>query len=184
MDLLGAIRQCALAEVVAEESSADYRLRRIFRWYSAKFYTPLHVVEELPLQHVLQHFYECQYEGKYEDNELEELEYERIVLTETDDQRKERLAREAKKREEDEAFMRSVAAEEAAKAKPVGPKDGESGLPTAVPTAQRLPTAVKSDLADKLPERLEIPPDISMRFDVDDGDLGLEDAPDVLAPRK
>lgn len=184
MDLLGAIRKCALAEVVAEESSADYRLRRIFRWYSIKFSTPLHVVEELPIQHVLQHFFEVQYETKYDDGELEDLEQERVVLTETDDQRKERLAREAKKREEEEAFMRQVAAEEAAKAKPVGPKDGESGLPTAVPTAQKLPTAIKTDLADNIPEKLEIPPDISMKFDVNENDLDLDDAPDSLSPRK
>lgn len=39
-----------------------YNLRYIFRWYSVTFHTPLHVVEQLPIEDILQHYYETQYE--------------------------------------------------------------------------------------------------------------------------
>ena len=44
------------------EDTDEYRLRDICRWYSETYATPLWVVEyELPIEHVLQHYYEVQY---------------------------------------------------------------------------------------------------------------------------
>jgi vacuolar-type H+-ATPase subunit I/STV1 len=58
----------------------DYTLRHIFRWYSKTFSTPLHVVEALPLEDVLQAYFEEHYEGM---NEVErEQEVAHLLETE------------------------------------------------------------------------------------------------------
>lgn len=58
-------------------------LRRIFRFYSHQYYTPLHVVQKLPLEDILVAYFEHQYE------ELEEplLQEELYSLTDTDEER-------------------------------------------------------------------------------------------------
>lgn len=50
-----------------KEPDPEYFLRRVFRAYSKKFFTPLHEVEELPLDDVLQHFWEEHFEEVGED---------------------------------------------------------------------------------------------------------------------
>jgi len=56
---------------VLNKSNA-YFFRRIVRWYSTTFHTPLHIVESLPWYEILQHYYESQYE-KMNETELLEL---------------------------------------------------------------------------------------------------------------
>lgn len=52
-----AIQILALLSVEAPDKEAHFR--KICRWYSREFYTPLHVViNELPFEEVLQHYYE------------------------------------------------------------------------------------------------------------------------------
>jgi hypothetical protein len=58
VDVYRAIRVHAYADVVAGKPTHDYSLRSIFRWYSEKFHTPLHLVEDLPVYDVMQHYYE------------------------------------------------------------------------------------------------------------------------------
>ncbi len=62
-------RILALAAVLTPESDPEYFLRRVFRWYSREFHTPLHEVERLPIDDVFQHYYECRWE-----DDLEKLE--------------------------------------------------------------------------------------------------------------
>jgi hypothetical protein len=70
------IQIIALANVDSPDSRAEYR--RICRWYSTKFYTPLHVVEEdLPIQYVLTHYYETVFSEKRDDPESA-VDYENI----------------------------------------------------------------------------------------------------------
>lgn len=69
-----ALRLLALREVANDrkakpddEGDLDYSLRRIFRTYSKRFATPLHLVETLPLSDVLQHYFESEFEEMDED---------------------------------------------------------------------------------------------------------------------
>lgn len=45
----------------------EFFLRKVFRWYSKTFVTPLDEVEDLPLADVLRHFYEYHFEEMLED---------------------------------------------------------------------------------------------------------------------
>lgn len=58
---LRALQTLAMNAVVQEDE--EYNLRYIFRWYSQRFHTPLHVVQSLPLYDILQHYYEVDYEA-------------------------------------------------------------------------------------------------------------------------
>jgi hypothetical protein len=92
----------ALANVLSkdEDKDLDYSIRQIFRKYSEVFLTPLHEVQELPLEFVLTNYYEYLYEDWVKDDKpdiLAMLEQERVRLSETFE---ERLAREKKQKEE------------------------------------------------------------------------------------
>lgn len=68
MDLVEAIRLISLRLVVnsqsrkSEDVDPDYELRKIFRWYSKTFCTPLDRVEELPIVDILSAYFEETYE--------------------------------------------------------------------------------------------------------------------------
>jgi hypothetical protein len=105
-----------LAVRAVMKPDGEYRLRKIFRWYSTTFHTPLHLVDDLPLEDVLTAYYEqtCE-EMNDEDREILLKE-----LLETEEEK--RAKQKAKDAEEAEAFefARRLAAEaklEAAKAK-------------------------------------------------------------------
>jgi hypothetical protein len=83
---------------------ADYRLRYINRWYSKTFHTPLHVVDDLPTEDVLIHFYECQFEDLEEAERLKSI----SELLESIDERKKRLLLEADDGKDGEAWFKSV----------------------------------------------------------------------------
>lgn len=68
-------RLLALKDVLT--GTAEYQHRRILRWYSRTFTTALHDVEQLPLEYVLQHYFESFWE-KAEPDELEEARVEVI----------------------------------------------------------------------------------------------------------
>ena len=53
-----ALRIIAFKEALSKTPSAEFSLRKLFRWYSVKYCTPLHVVETLPLFDILRHHYE------------------------------------------------------------------------------------------------------------------------------
>lgn len=76
-----AIRIQALRDVLKEPE--EYQFRAVFRWYSKTFHTPLHLVERLPLEDVLQAYYEEQ----FEEMEEPELHHEIDELTQTDEER-------------------------------------------------------------------------------------------------
>jgi hypothetical protein len=110
LNYLDNIRIRALTAVV--DPDHDAIMRRIFRWYSEKFHTPLHVVEDdLPLDHVLLHYFEHEFEG------LDEAERHNLAieLLETPEERAERAAMVAA--DEDEFLKKASAANEKIKAK-------------------------------------------------------------------
>ena len=50
----------AYREALSDKPSTEFSFRKLFRWYSKEFTTPLHIVETLPLFDILQHYYEAQ----------------------------------------------------------------------------------------------------------------------------
>lgn len=166
MDHFSALRILALSDVAEARRdggtpSPAYMLRRIARWYSTEFSTPLHQVDELPLDDLMQAWYESQYEELSD----EKLNHELATTTETP---AEKLARETKvhqdkldtwrlEHEDDEDDDLDTAFRKATGDKPVGPAAGTMAhqpkrpqLPLQKPERSRpgeevsLPTATRS----------------------------------------
>jgi len=70
------LKQIAMFSVV--EKPADYIVRNIFRWFSKQFSTPLHIVETLPFEDVLVHYFESTYEELEEDER--QVQIERLLM--------------------------------------------------------------------------------------------------------
>lgn len=68
-----ALRILALKEALSEEPSYDYFIRKVFRWYSKTFSTPLHQVYELPLFDVMQAYYEDIYANLADEKDTPEF---------------------------------------------------------------------------------------------------------------
>lgn len=107
MDHLTAIRLIALRTVV-EETDYDYQLRKVFRWYSQNFHTPLDAVYSIPIDDVLQHYYEWNYEQIAEDRTKLEQEIQAILDDGHEDKVK---VKTAKKEQDDDAFLAAVESE-------------------------------------------------------------------------
>lgn len=118
------------------EPDGDYFLRRIFRWYSKTFATPLSDVYELPLEDILMHYWESQ----YEDMEDEERAAAILRLRESDEDRRLREGKEQEEQDLDAEWQRQVEMEEQERLKnrkepgptstPVRkPKKDDTGLP-------------------------------------------------------
>jgi hypothetical protein len=153
-EIIPHLRTLALHSVA--KGTYEYHLRHIMRWYSEKFHTPLHMVEDLPLEDILSTFFECE----YEDLDEEKLEYElhQALMS------PEKLSRLRRQEDADEADM----AEYAREAQVLEEKHA-SGLPGPVvptPDPQQVP---------QFPEPKEalntvLDPGIHMTFD-DDFDM-------------
>ena len=86
MDWYKSLRILSLKEVVSDDPSEDYFKRKVFRWYSTNFATPLNQVYDLPEGHIMQAYYEHSFEGM-EPHELKE-ECRRLCMTEAEENRK------------------------------------------------------------------------------------------------
>jgi len=89
----------------------DYNswMRRVCRWYSKSFQTPLEEVENLPTTYVLQHYWEAVYEDLEDDERLAKI----VELLENPEDRAIRLAQE---KADEDLFV--AALEEELKANP------------------------------------------------------------------
>jgi len=101
VDFIEGIRIRSLLDVL--EGDFDYQYRRICRWYSTTFHTPLSEVDSLPVDWVLRAFFESNFE-RLNRKELRKL---AIELTETPEEQKKRKAKEKSK--SDDAFARRAA---------------------------------------------------------------------------
>lgn len=107
MDMFRAIKTLALLEVTAKYKSENYELRRVRRWYSQTFFTPLHLVDDLPIFQLMQAYYENGFE-QMEPNELNEA---LIEITQTPEERAAALTKEQRAESDDDLFFKEVQAE-------------------------------------------------------------------------
>jgi hypothetical protein len=166
-----AIKARALYSVLKPDT--DYYVRRIYRWYSKTFHTPLEEVFDLPIEMILREYFEEYFEGLEEedlDGQLEEM-------TETEDQRKERLAFEDfDSKSEHELLEMSKKqnvklADKDAKVKSVakpGPKPITNKLPDSIATfnqsLKEVTEAIKEEMKSDAPLLDE---EIDMKFEDD-----------------
>ena len=164
--LSGDIRILAMDAVVREPP--EYFLRFIFRWYSRTFHTPLHHVERLPLEDVLQAYYEV----KYEDMPEHEIEHEIKMLLETEEELRERRRLEDQEEAESLKFAREAAAQEASKV-PESVVDrlaaATDKFQQAIKNLQPPETLPGPDTKLPDPKPTKLPPDIKMTFIEEDG---------------
>ena len=76
MDPVRAIKLIALKNVMKQEANPEAQWRRVARWYSKTFSTPLHEVDNLPKLDVVQAYFEDHYQEMEEaelHNELQEI---------------------------------------------------------------------------------------------------------------
>jgi len=147
-----ALRLVALDNATAEKPPQEYQLRRVFRWYSRTFHTPLHEVWDLPLHDILVHYFEAHYE-EMEDEERS-AERDQLVLTP-----KELRARQRKRdasKADDYLFEREAETDEVLKFKAAkAPKKGSLGAlkQRATPAfdKQSMPVAEKELLMTQAP---------------------------------
>jgi hypothetical protein len=96
-DLIETIQIAALREKL--QPTLDGGFRKIQRWFSQTFATPLETVESYPIEYVLLHYFEDRYESLKE-HEIQDLVKELIL------EPKERAQLEAQRAMEDEEFAK------------------------------------------------------------------------------
>ncbi len=181
MDYYSAIRINAL-EAVLSGDSQEYIFRHILRWYSKNFYTPLHVVETIPLEDVLTAYYE----SKYEEMKDIELDMEKSSLLETDEEKAMRL----RKEDEDKAIESDLMSKKEMINKLFKVEKKKNKLPGLGQMTEQildLSSVVSGDKKDssilaERPYKMREPilpspndiPEISMRFLADDEELPLD----------
>ncbi len=102
MSIIESIKKSALLATIEPDGGAI--LRHLFRWYSKTFHTPLTDVEGLPIEYVLQHYFESQYEELDEDQKHDLI----IFLLESPE---ERAIREKADKIDEEDFFKEAQAE-------------------------------------------------------------------------
>lgn len=93
------------------QPDGEYLLRRIYRYYSTHFHTPLADVEKLPLETVLINYYEHVYENMEEGNR----ENIRARLAMTDEEIEAAKLNKEDAEEDDDEYVKQIEAEEQAR---------------------------------------------------------------------
>lgn len=184
MNLYEAIRLKALRDVIKGDSP-DYALRKVFRWYSKTFHTPLHEVEDLPTEYVLQTYWESQYE-ELEDQKIDQ---EVVELTKTDEERKAEDRAWDEQQAEEVEFARMVGEK-----KPPAPKmEDLKPEPIKALVQDEPPKDVKAvekavdgvqNLSEALSKIKEFPPDVRMTFVTEEDMEALLEEDSIMPPVK
>jgi hypothetical protein len=153
------VRILALRNV--RKGTIDYHIRRIFRWYSKTFNTPIAAVEELPFEDVLLAYYEDHFENLSESRITEEV--EETLLT--DKQRREReIEEEVSKGISDDEFLEQAKLAEIERRKKAEERKAQEGkAEQIIEKLESLGTAIKKlDLATvakpEIPREIKILP--------------------------
>lgn len=144
-----------MAEVLRGEG--DYNLRTIFRWYSKTYCTPLHQVEDLPLEDVLQTYFETRFEEMEDHDRLQLIGKMLITEEELAAMKKQEDAGDADAWEYGQQALKEAAA--AGKAPPVPVAQ------IAEQVAPKAPGEVAPVTPIPLVELQSLPEDIHMEFD-------------------
>jgi hypothetical protein len=104
MSIIESIQKTAL--LAAIEPDGEAVLRNLFRWFSKTFHTPLADVEEMPIEYILQHYFESQYE------ELENEDKHNLIIFLLES-KEEREARKKRESQEEDDFIKEAEAEAA-----------------------------------------------------------------------
>ena len=183
-----AARLAAFAAVTIDDFDPEYFYRHVFRWYSKEFHTPLNDVYDLPLDFVLQHYWEARYEAMDDPKRVAE----RDRLRETPEQTWKRMLREEADRADADEYAAQVAAEEAAarkaEAEKAIKKDQKTLTPAPAPGARSLLADAKAPPNFPLPDPSAPPPDIKMTF-IEDEEMdaileGYDAVPHPIRPPK
>ena len=136
-----------------KKADSFYVVRRMIRWFSDNFSTPIAEVERLPLAYVARHYWEARYEAMAEEDQGAGLDEEAERITETRAEREGRALDEVKAVKEHDDFIEQTkrqAEERAARAKARGklggPKDPPEALRQAQEAARALAEAAKEAL--------------------------------------
>ena len=148
MDMYIAIRLQALRDVL--NPGRDVLIRRIHRWYSKTFNTPLSDAYDLPLEDILQAYFE----EKYEQLDEADLERERRELTEPPELRRQKMQAVDAVEADDDEFIKMVQKQEAEKALKKAKEPAPQNKGFAIPKEVEMPRTVP-----------QIPPDIQMIFE-------------------
>jgi primosomal protein N' len=157
--------------------------RRICRWYSQKFVTPLHEVEELPTEYILQHFFEYQFEdmGKAERKKLA------LEMTQTEAEAKAKAKDEEDK--SDDAFLKKTAKdarkmEKKRLADLAKQAEATAKMLAAIADKEFLPIPPEKPRGNPKPKANPAPPDFGLSFDESGNLVGDEESIPVPPPRK
>ena len=168
---LRALQVKALGSVLKPDY--DYLLRKVYRWFSRTYATPLDQAYEIPIEEVLQAWFEERYEGMDEADREEE----KVLLFETDRERAVRQNEEDRRKAEDEDALLIVQASVLKQEEKEAKKKGE--IAPTVPGAQ-IVSIPKQSLLNK-----PLPPDIKMTFlDPEEFESSLEGLGDMDEPKK
>lgn len=167
MDPYEAIKIAALR--VALKPDTDYFIRKVSRWFSTTYHTPISQVYDMPIEEILQAFFEAKYDAM--DEEQLKIELESVI--ETEEQRKERLlAEDFDKVTEYELFQMS---ENQNKNKGGSRKMSDVGVTKDKAINNKLHELTKTlkNVADTIKKDMEtdpatLPPDIEMSFESDE----------------
>lgn len=167
MDYWHALQLKALKAVLYPDR--DYTLRRIHRWYSKTFFTPLEQVYDLPEEEVLLAYFEDNFEELSSNPEREqELESLKFRLTETEEETARRLKNEDSIADDADSFAALVAAEEKARLEAKG--QNQNPITSAIPQRSEILPADPADpprmaaRASGLPSTKTLPEEISFTF--------------------
>jgi hypothetical protein len=148
-----------------------YHFRRICRWYSTTFHTPLAEVDSLPMEYVLQQFFEHTFEG------MSKADRKKLALemTENEAEKKARLAKE--KAGTDDAFAKRIA-KKARKDEAARAAKKKKAADIALANAE---LASSKDMIGAIPPTIPDLPGFSMNFD-SGGNLITDDGEESFAP--
>lgn len=173
MHVFEALKYKALRDTL--RPNTDYYIRKVARWYSKTFATPLTEAFELPLEHLLQAFYE----SRFENMEQEDIDEELREMTETEEERKTKKTEEEKEQAAEDELLRLSVEANNNKLVDKANKINDLAKPRVKPLTNALPdeftklSNVLKQTSDIIKQEMltdpeDMPPDIDMNFEDDE----------------
>lgn len=187
MHTYDAIKTKALFSVLKPDT--EYFLRRIYRWYSKTFHTPLQEVFDIPVEFILKEYFEEYFENMEEDDRDEQL----VLLTESEEARKRRLESQDYEDAGEHELMEMSRKQNEEKLKEKTKQINKLAHPKLPAQLDKLTGDIKR-MAEQIKEEMqtdppELPPEIDMKFEDDEtfekllnGDSNINSVTDIEKP--